>query len=192
MYLHLYGLISRACPNLSGVHLSLPDKPALPGLQDPNLLDITSDTAAIPKIKNSIPIKFLFDIDHSIGPAAGLLAAYREHPEADWLVVACDFPLLEVETIRRLIREFDGSLTCYVNEFWFEEPLLGIWSSRSLRHLEENVRNGRSGPRFVVKELHAKTLHSENNYELFNANTTEEWNIAMKQFRRWRENENEP
>lgn len=182
MYLHLHGLISKACPNLSHVHLSLPDEKALSNLQDPNLLDMISDVVAVPRIEDSISIKALFDSDHSIGPAAGLLAAYEEQPEANWLVVACDLPLIQVETICRLIREFDGPLTCYVNHSGFEEALLGIWSPFALGKLKDNVKRGMSGPRFVVKELHTKTILPANKYELFNANTSEEWDTAMKQF----------
>ena len=38
-----------------------------------------------------------------MGPAAGILSAMEEHPDVDWLVVACDLPNIDDRTIRFLL-----------------------------------------------------------------------------------------
>ena len=38
-----------------------------------------------------------------MGPLGGLLSAQRRHPEAAWLVAACDFPFLDAPTIEGLV-----------------------------------------------------------------------------------------
>ena len=45
----------------------------------------------------------LVDRYEEIGPMAGILTALDEHPEAAWLIVACDLPFLNRETLRQLL-----------------------------------------------------------------------------------------
>ncbi|HTL91120.1 MAG TPA: NTP transferase domain-containing protein, partial [Steroidobacteraceae bacterium] len=44
------------------------------------------------------------DLHDNLGPVAGLLAAQARHPEAAWLVLACDLPLLDAATLAHLVR----------------------------------------------------------------------------------------
>ncbi|EEA24318.1 hypothetical protein PMAA_083230 [Talaromyces marneffei ATCC 18224] len=120
-----------------------------------------------------------------IGPAAGLLAAYHNNPETNWLIVACDFPLLSAATLTRLISAAkSSSVTCYRNSKGFCEPLLALWSPEALEKLADNTRQGRTGPRFVVEELpDSRILSPESEVELFNVNTVEEWEEACNLFR---------
>ena len=39
-----------------------------------------------------------------MGPLAGILSAMEEHPDSDWLVVACDLPNITGETITHLLK----------------------------------------------------------------------------------------
>jgi molybdopterin-guanine dinucleotide biosynthesis protein A len=82
--------------------------------------------------------------DNRIGPAAGLLAAYKNDPHAHWLVIACDYPLLTSDALQQLYDAYEEPVTCFVNSQEWCEPLLGIWvltryrSSRAM--LEEDAR----------------------------------------------------
>jgi molybdopterin-guanine dinucleotide biosynthesis protein A len=44
-----------------------------------------------------------------LGPKGGILSALRHQPDAAWLVVACDLPLLDDETLRFLVTHRDPS-----------------------------------------------------------------------------------
>jgi molybdopterin-guanine dinucleotide biosynthesis protein A len=46
----------------------------------------------------------LVDAEEGQGPLAGMVGAFRAHPEAAWLVVACDMPLLDEGTLVALRR----------------------------------------------------------------------------------------
>jgi len=107
-------------------------------------------------------VEWLFDDESvgSIGPAAGLLAAHRAYPVESWLVIACDFPLLERPTLEALLQQHHAAftrneaVTCYQHEDdGAPEPLLAVWSAAALERLETNVAAGRTGPCYTVRQL---------------------------------------
>ena len=49
----------------------------------------------------------IVDTEAGLGSAGGILSAQEVHPEAAWLVVACDLPFLDEATLRRLLDERD-------------------------------------------------------------------------------------
>ncbi|KAK2799782.1 hypothetical protein FQN51_006709 [Onygenales sp. PD_10] len=126
-----------------------------------------------------------------IGPAAGLIAAYHADPTATWLVVACDFPFLTTSALKLLCREHftpahatnamgsdESLITCYRNAKGHCEPLLALWTPDALAMLERNLKQGRTGPRFVIEELGPRGVRMVSPAEerwLFNANTEEDW-----------------
>ncbi|KAJ4985438.1 molybdenum cofactor biosynthesis protein C [Stagonosporopsis vannaccii] len=120
---------------------------------------------------------------HSIGPAAGLLAAHQLDPDATWLIVACDFPLLEPAALHQLEETFEEPVTCFVNKDGFSEPLLAIWSPRALQILSKNVDNGRSGPSYTVKRLSGKLVVPTEDSWILNTNTPGEWEDARMRIR---------
>ncbi|PGH36984.1 hypothetical protein GX50_00220 [[Emmonsia] crescens] len=139
-----------------------------------------------------------------IGPAAGLLAAHNTDPSATWLVVACDFPLLTPRAVRCLQEQhFSNSidntssrqprLTCYRNAQGHYEPLLAIWTREALQMLDGNVKQDKTGPRFVIEELRSRgpgalrVLVPQEELWLFNANTIEEWREAVRLFEKGKE-----
>ncbi|KAK2808323.1 hypothetical protein FQN50_004883 [Emmonsiellopsis sp. PD_5] len=126
-----------------------------------------------------------------IGPAAGLIAAYHADPSATWLVVACDFPFLTTSALKLLRQEHftpahatngmssdESLITCYRNAKGHCEPLLALWTPDALRMLERNVKQGKTGPRFVIEELGPRGVRTVSPGEerwLFNANTEDDW-----------------
>lgn len=136
--------------------------------------------------KSKVKIEIVWDDTHEdIGPAAGLLSAFHQDPNATWLVVACDYPLIHIETLRQLLDEYEAPVTCFQNADGFCEPFLGIWSPKALSVLEENVKAGKLGPSRTVKEAGGKLIKpalsasgETREWWLTNVNTKEEWEKA--------------
>lgn len=183
MYQYIIEILSQAYPELDTVYMSVKNEDYVP----------PSEMHRNQAEENRVSVRFIYDqqLDNrdesDIGPAAGLLAAYRTTSETNWLVVACDFPLLTVRTLQRLIsaqEQQSSSVTCYRNSKGFCEPLLAVWSPEALEKLAGNVRQGRTGPRFVLDELpDAQVMSPEDEMELFNVNTVEEWGEACNLFK---------
>ena len=88
-----------------------------------------------------------------LGPHGAILSAFREDPEAAWLVIACDYPLMNEATIRQLADNRDAS---YVATAFnsphseFPEPLITIWEPKSYPILFQFLAQGYSCPRKVL------------------------------------------
>ena len=112
-----------------------------------------------------------------IGPAAGLLAAHRAYPEAAWLVVACDLPLLQDSTLGRLIEARDGHhmAIAYCSPFdGLPEPLCALWEPQALERLAAQVQEGRHSLRHALASVDAWLLPAPVDGALDNINTPED------------------
>jgi len=92
----------------------------------------------------------IVDRQHDIGPAAGILAAHEAYPDAAWLVLACDLPLLNRETLLALLDARDPSrdATAFTSAHdGLPEPLCAIWEPAAIERLAAAVASGRVCPR---------------------------------------------
>ena len=118
--------------------------------------------------------ELLADTFTGLGPYGAILTAFRAYPNHAWLVIACDLPLLNAETIQFLYKKRNVSkiATAYnspVNEF--PEPLIAIWEPRSYSTLLSFLAQGYSCPRKVlinseierIEVADAKSLTNINN-----------------------------
>lgn len=193
LYRYLLNLISEVCPEQSTLYMSLKNHLALDYLlqEDRSVRLVSGDMLLFPG-NIRYKVRVLYDEGSNsqnstdahkvvdIGPAAGLLAAYRSDLETCWLIVACDYPLLIASALKQLLNGFDGRVTCFQNEKGFCEPLLAVWSPNALQKLQDNTRRGNYGPSFVIRELNGKMIQAEREYWLFNANNKEEWNTTLE------------
>jgi len=111
------------------------------------------------------------------GPAAGLLSAHQAFPEAAWLVLACDLPLLDQVTLETLITARDDQhvAVAYRSEHdGLPEPLCAIWESRALDALARQVEGGRKCPRKLLINSQTLLLSLRTVGALDNINTPEE------------------
>lgn len=118
----------------------------------------------------------------SEGPLAGMLAAMRAAPDADWLVLACDLPRLDVETLRHLIRsrESDEIFLSYRSEFdGLPEPLCAFYAADALPILEQCQSDGIRCPRKVLIRNDCRLLDPVTPRALDNANTPDDWQSAL-------------
>jgi len=119
-------------------------------------------------------------VDAAKGPLCGILSAMRAHPEAHWLVLACDLPYLQTATLEKLIAEFQKEspqLTAYRSTHdGLPEPLCAIYpagSDAGLLALSQEL--GKSCPRKLLIVKEAALVEQDDPRSLDNINTTEEY-----------------
>ncbi|QNK01965.1 NTP transferase domain-containing protein [Dyella telluris] len=124
----------------------------------------------------------IVDTYDAIGPAAGILSAQARHPDAAWLVLACDLPLLDSGTLRQLIdaRDPQADATVFTsNHDGLPEPLCAIWEPSSHARLLQRYQDGSYCPRKALIQSRIKLLPAPGD-ALDNVNTPEE-REAMQQ-----------
>jgi len=128
--------------------------------------------------------KVIIDENKFRGPFNGLLSAHHYAPEAAWLVVACDLPLLDLEAVQQLISQRDSSklATAFATkESRLPEPLCAIWEPKALKQSISylNAGNG-SCPRKFLMNSDIKLVYPEQDKVLLNANSIEEYKDALQ------------
>lgn len=130
-----------------------------------------------PQKEVDVEYPILTDTFTNLGPYGAILSAFREKPDNAWLVLACDLPLLDQDTISYLVANRDSSViaTAYNSELnEFPEPLITIWEPKSYPVLLSFLAQGYSCPRKVLINTDPKLLKVPNIDALTNVNTPEE------------------
>lgn len=112
-----------------------------------------------------------------LGPLGGLLSAFRADPNAAWLVLACDLPLLTRTTLDFLVANRQpGRFATALQSPWndFPEPLVTIWEPRAYGELLRFLSLGYSCPRKALINSDTAVLLPPVPDELRNVNTPEE------------------
>lgn len=124
----------------------------------------------------------IVDRHESLGPIAGILAAQAQHPEAAWLVLACDLPLLDEATLKHLLsaREPARQATAYRSSHdGLPEPLCAIYEPSSREAVAAYVASGKQCPRKFLLRADAAIIDEPNPRALDNVNTPEEYGSVM-------------
>lgn len=113
------------------------------------------------------------------GPYAGILSAFKERPGVAWLVVACDLPLLDINTLQFLVQNRDTTsiATTFKSPFdGLPEPLITIWEPSSYPALLSFLSDGYTCPRKALIRSGDKVtiLDPRDEQALMNANTPED------------------
>ena len=129
------------------------------------------------------PFPHLSDTFLHLGPMGALLSAFRAHPDAAWLAIACDLPLLDSATIEHLAEQRRSSalataFTSPVNGF--PEPLVAIWDPRSYPVLLQFLSQGYSCPRKVLLNSEVHLLEPPSPDALSNVNFPSEMEAVRK------------
>ena len=128
--------------------------------------------------------KQIYDVYNNIGPLAGILSAMHEHPEVDWLVVACDLMNLDDKTIDYLIENYHpkDKIIAYKSEYnGLPEPLCAIYSASAKSLLDESVNRKVICPRKILINSNAKLLTQPNPSALENFNTPEDLHLQKRE-----------
>ncbi len=112
-----------------------------------------------------------------LGPFGGILSAFEFDPHAAWLVVACDFPLLDQTAISHLLEERD--MTSIATSFLdthtlMPEPWITILEPRIYPILQDYHARGRSSLRGILVDFNSALIRAKDPNLLLNANTPEE------------------
>jgi molybdenum cofactor guanylyltransferase len=124
-----------------------------------------------------------FDIG---GPLNGILSAQQAHPEAAWLVAACDLPFLDSTALTRLARERNPARAATVFENPGRqalEPLCAIYEPGFLDLAEPSMKIGLTCPTRILDALledgQVERLLAPDAVFLENANRPEDYDRAV-------------
>ena len=116
----------------------------------------------------------IVDAYDNLGPVSGILSAMDSDPEKSWLVLACDLPNIDDETIEFLIANADADClaTAYVSVVdGLPEPLCAIWRPGSRAIIEQYVADGYRCPRKMLINSPTRLLEQPAPGALHNINT---------------------
>ena len=125
----------------------------------------------------------LIDTYDAVGPVAGILSAHDAFPEAAWLVIACDLPLLDETTLRTLIAARDPAkeATAFASRFdGLPEPLCTLWEPPIHQRLKQRYEAGSYCARKVLIQADIRLLPPPGN-ALDNINTPQEFEQIQRQ-----------
>jgi len=117
------------------------------------------------------------DKHDDLGPFGGILSAFEFDPYVAWLVVACDFPLLDHAAISQLVEERDTSsiATSFLDTHTLmPEPWITILEPKIYPILRDYHLRGRSSLRGILVDFNSALIRAKDPNLLLNANTPEE------------------
>jgi molybdopterin-guanine dinucleotide biosynthesis protein A len=142
-------------------------------------VSVRADQAADP-LRRQFPA--IVDQLDGLGPIAGIAAAQAAHPDAAWLVIACDLPFLTLPTLEYLVSHRDASkpATAFTSTHdGLPEPLCAIWEPSSREAVLAWIASGKQCPRKFLINSTAKLLKQPDPHALDNVNTPEELGAAL-------------
>lgn len=122
------------------------------------------------------------DRQPGLGPIAGISAALQAHPKAAWLVVACDLPFLNEQTLKYLVAHRDARklATAFKSSHdGLPEPLCAIWEPAAREPVLAHIAAGKQCPRKFLINADALLLDLPDGRALDNVNTTDEYRSTV-------------
>jgi molybdenum cofactor guanylyltransferase len=129
-----------------------------------------------------------------LGPMAGILSAFELHPDAAWLVLACDLPYLDSATLETLLQKRNPVKVATAFRSAHDgkpEPLCAIYEPQSRDRLRQFIDQGIRCPRKALMNSDIELLEPVNPMALENINTPDEYRQASDAAKRTYE-ENHP
>ncbi|MEJ2585001.1 MAG: NTP transferase domain-containing protein [Robiginitalea sp.] len=118
------------------------------------------------------------------GPLNGLLSAHHAFPEAAWLVVACDLPLVDQKVLEDLLarRNPNAMATAFATrKTGLPEPLAAIWEPLGLQAAETHLQSSESScPRKFLLNTETTLVFPEDDLWVANANEPEEYEALLE------------
>jgi molybdopterin-guanine dinucleotide biosynthesis protein A len=127
----------------------------------------------------------IVDTHEGLGPIAGIVAAQARFPEVAWLVLACDLPFLDGETLDYLLarrdptREATAFRSSQPKHNGLPEPLCAVYEPASRTPILAYLATGKDCPRKFLINADTGLLDQPNARALDNVNTPEEYGSAM-------------
>jgi molybdopterin-guanine dinucleotide biosynthesis protein A len=119
-------------------------------------------------------MQYILDENTYRGPFNGLLSAHLKFPEAAWLVVACDLPLIDTNALAYLLERRNPSAfaTAFATrKTGLPEPLAALWEPHGLKTALEHMKTAESScPRKFLINTETTLVYPEDDLWLANAN----------------------
>jgi molybdopterin-guanine dinucleotide biosynthesis protein A len=119
------------------------------------------------------PFELVVDRGAARGPAAGLLAAWRQAPGTALLVLAVDLPLVDAAVLGRLIaaRDRQAPATAFVHADGTVEPLCTIWEPAAHQIVRARAQKSHLSLRTVLEEAATRRVPLKDSACLESVNT---------------------
>jgi molybdenum cofactor guanylyltransferase len=128
------------------------------------------------------PYPMIVDCVEGEGPIIGIRSALAAHPQAAWLVLACDLPFLSDTALSQLLRQRDPSALATAFRSTHDglpEPLCAIWEPAAAPALAAyQAEGGRCPRKFLIRHA-VPLLEPADARALDNVNTPEEYTAAL-------------
>ena len=124
----------------------------------------------------------IVDRYQDIGPVAGILSAMDEYPHVDWLVVACDLPNVDLQTLKFLLehRSPNQPFTAFRSSHDdLPEPLCAVYRSGSAAQIRRFVDDSVVCPRKILIRSDTLLLEQPNPAALDNVNTPDDLETSV-------------
>ncbi|MEY4932818.1 MAG: hypothetical protein RLZZ403_1138 [Pseudomonadota bacterium] len=124
----------------------------------------------------------IVDQKDGLGPIGGISSAQAAHPEAAWLILACDLPFLTAATLKFLLDHRDPSkpATAFISTHdGLPEPLCAVWEPSSREAVTAWIASGKTCPRKFLINSATHLLKQPDPQALDNVNTPDELTAAM-------------
>ncbi|SIQ80996.1 NTP transferase domain-containing protein [Maribacter ulvicola] len=125
----------------------------------------------------------IVDNDEFRGPYNGLLSAHKTYPEAAWLVLACDLPLMDKKALQELVaaRNANKIASAFADaDNPLPEPLCAIWEPEALQKSVTYLEAGNgSCPRKFLINSDVNLVFPKHKEVLLNANSRAEYEEAL-------------
>ncbi|MDG1572923.1 molybdenum cofactor guanylyltransferase [Robiginitalea sp. M366] len=138
-----------------------------------------------PGQESDLPDHLPYILDENLyrGPFNGLLSAHHKFPDAAWLVVACDLPMMDTAALRYLLerRNPQAPATAFATqETGLPEPMAALWEPSGLQQAIGFLEQGESTcPRKFLIRQEASLVNPEDDLWLANANAPEDYEALM-------------
>ena len=119
------------------------------------------------------------DITPRIGPLGGLLTAYEDSAEEQFLLLSCDLPYLTSAFVEWFLQQVNMDKTNWLSSEKGYEPLIAVYHKDDHRHLIEMNSKEELSLRKLIDRTEINLIHASNylngsGKELLNINTKED------------------
>lgn len=137
---------------------------------------LSEGTSTFNAERSKLNVRLLPDLEPCPGPLGGLQAAFQHDPNSNWLVIACDLPLLKKEDLQALVDHHDGEkdATCFLNPLDDQpEPLCALYSPTAAAKLGAVLEKNQRCARRFLASLSRTDLQPTDSRSLLNLNRPE-------------------
>jgi molybdopterin-guanine dinucleotide biosynthesis protein A len=118
---------------------------------------------------------------------AALLNAFEAHPNASFLAVGCDYPMLSTEHLQKLIKASLQTSSCTASYNILDciyEPLISVYQNNIKEYLENNFKQSKYSLRAFLEEINADVVIPDKQIQIMSIDTQQDRESIMAQLRK--------